>query len=215
MVKNMSFYGGEGDERTEEISEEGDIEKILNELREPEITIQNVVSSADIRQRLNLQEIARKIKKSRYDPEKFPGLVLKLDEPKAALLLFSSGKFVCTGTKSVEESARAINAAIEVLKKHGIDVKKRPLIKAENIVASAKLFVKVDIEKLALELPNTLYEPEQFPGLIFRMKDPDVVFLIFASGSLVCTGAKKESDVRRAVYKLRRILAEGDYLVFD
>ncbi len=215
MVKNMSFHSSEGDERTEEISEEGNIEKILNELREPEITIQNVVSSADIRQRLNLQEIARKIKKSRYDPEKFPGLVLKLDEPKAALLLFSSGKFVCTGTKSVEESARAINAAIEVLKKHGIDVKKKPLIKAENIVASAKLFVKVDIEKLALELPNTLYEPEQFPGLIFRMKDPDVVFLIFASGSLVCTGAKKESDVRRAVYKLRRILAEGDYLVFD
>ncbi|MCD6243890.1 MAG: TATA-box-binding protein [Candidatus Korarchaeota archaeon] len=211
----MSFHSSEGDERTEEISEEVDIEKILNELREPEITIQNVVSSADIRQRLNLQEIARKIKKSRYDPEKFPGLVLKLDEPKAALLLFSSGKFVCTGTKSVEESARAINAAIEVLKKHGIDVKKKPLIKAENIVASAKLFVKVDIEKLALELPNTLYEPEQFPGLIFRMKDPDVVFLIFASGSLVCTGAKKESDVRRAVYKLRRILAEGGYLVLD
>ncbi len=215
MVKNMSFHSSEGDERTEEISEEVDIEKILNELREPEITIQNVVSSADIRQRLNLQEIARKIKKSRYDPEKFPGLVLKLDEPKAALLLFSSGKFVCTGTKSVEESARAINAAIEVLKKHGIDVKKKPLIKAENIVASARLFVKVDIEKLALELPNTLYEPEQFPGLIFRMKDPDVVFLIFASGSLVCTGAKKESDVRRAVYKLRRILAEGGYLVLD
>lgn len=206
----------EGDEIFEnKLTEKQDIEEILKKLREPEITVQNVVSSADIRQRLDLHEISRKIKKSRYDPEKFPGLVLKLEEPKAALLLFSSGKFVCTGTKSVEESARAINAAIEVLEKHGIGVKRSPLIKAENIVASAKLFFKVDIEKLALELPNTLYEPEQFPGLIFRMKDPDVVFLIFASGSLVCTGAKKESDVKRAVYKLRRILIEGGYYALD
>lgn len=195
--------------------EEERVQNMLKSMREPEITIQNVVSSADIRQRLDLHEISKRIKKSRYDPDKFPGLVLKLDEPKAALLLFSSGKFVCTGTKSVEESAQAINAAIEVLRKHGIEVKGRPLIKAENIVASAKLHVKVDIEKLALELENTLYEPEQFPGLIFRMRDPDVVFLIFASGSLVCTGAKKESDVKRAVYKLRETLAKRGYLVFE
>lgn len=199
----------------EKLIKKRNIEEILSTLKEPEVNIQNVVSSADIRQRLDLREISRKIKKSGYNPEKFPGLVLKLDQPKAALLLFSSGKFVCTGTKSVEESARAINAAIEVLKKHGIEVKRRPLIKAENIVASAKLFFKVNIEKLAMELPNTLYEPEQFPGLIFRMRDPDVVFLVFASGSLVCTGAKKESDVKRAVYKLRRILIEGGYYVPD
>jgi len=211
----MSLEGDERGNSSGAISEEERIQKILKGVREPEIAIQNVVSSADIRQRLDLHEISKRIKKSRYDPEKFPGLVLKIDEPKAALLLFSSGKFVCTGTKSVEESAKAINAAIEVLQKHGIEVKGRPLIKAENIVASAKLHVKVDIERLALELENTLYEPEQFPGLIFRMKDPDVVFLIFASGSLVCTGAKKESDVRRAVYKLRDILARRGYLVFE
>ncbi len=192
-----------------------EVEELLKKLPEPEINIQNVVSSADIKQKLDLKEIARKIKKSRYDPDKFPGLVLKLEQPKAALLLFSSGKFVCTGTKSVEESAKAIMAAIETLKKHGIPITRKPLIKAENIVASAKLHVKVNIERLALDLPNTLYEPEQFPGLIFRMKDPDVVFLIFASGSLVCTGAKKEADVKKAVYKLRRILAEGGYLMLD
>lgn len=181
--------------------------------RDPEIKIQNVVSSADINQRLDLHEIAKKIKESRYEPDKFPGLVLKLSEPKAALLLFSSGKFVCTGTKSVEESARAIYKAIEKLEKHGIKVGSKPLIKAENIVASASLFLEVDIERLAMDMPNTLYEPEQFPGLIFRMKDPDVVFLIFSSGSLVCTGAKVEGDVKRAVYKLRDILLEGGYAV--
>ena len=181
--------------------------------REPEIKIQNVVSSADIGQRLDLNEISRKIKESRYEPDKFPGLVLKLDSPKAALLLFSSGKFVCTGTKSVEESAKAIHKAIEKLNKCGIKINSKPLIKAENIVASAKLFLDIDIEKLAMEMPNTLYEPEQFPGLIFRMEDPNVVFLVFASGSLVCTGAKYEEDVRRAVYKLRDILAEGGYII--
>ncbi|RLG42168.1 MAG: TATA-box-binding protein [Thermoproteota archaeon] len=183
--------------------------------REPEINIQNVVSSADIRQKLNLKEIAQKIKESRYEPNKFPGLVLKLKEPKAALLVFSSGKFVCTGTKSVEESALAVNKAIDLMKQHGIKINNRPLVRAENIVASAKLFLKVDIERLAMEQPNTLYEPEQFPGLIYRMDDPPVVFLVFASGSLVCTGAKKEADVRRAVYKLRRVLAEGGYFITE
>lgn len=211
----MSLKSDEREGSSKALLEDERVQEILKRIREPEITIQNVVSSADIRQRLDLHEISRRIKKSRYDPDKFPGLVLKLDEPKAALLLFSSGKFVCTGTKSVEESAQAINAAIEVLQKHGIEVKGRPLIKAENIVASAKLHVKVDIERLALELENTLYEPEQFPGLIFRMRDPDVVFLVFASGSLVCTGAKKESDVKGAVYKLREILARRGYLVIE
>ncbi len=179
--------------------------------KKPEIKIQNVVSSADIRQRLDLNEIATKIKESRYEPDKFPGLVLKLKEPKAALLVFNSGKFVCTGTKSIEESAIAVQKAIELMKRHGIKIEGKPLIKAENIVASAKLFLKVDIEKLAFEMPNTLYEPEQFPGLIYRMDNPKVVFLVFASGSLVCTGAKKEADVKRAVYKLRDTLLKRGY----
>ncbi len=183
--------------------------------REPEINIQNVVSSADIRQDLDLDEIHKRIKESRYEPNKFPGLVLKLKEPKAALLIFSSGKFVCTGTKSVRESSEAIHKAISIMNEKGIKIRNKPLIKAENIVASARLFVRVDIEKLARNEPNTLYEPEQFPGLIFRMSDPQVVFLVFASGSLVCTGAKKEADVKRAVYKLRKLLADKGYLVFE
>lgn len=188
-----------------------ELQEIKKRLKKPEIKIQNVVSSADIKQRLDLNEIASKIKESRYEPDKFPGLVLKLREPKAALLVFNSGKFVCTGTKSIEESAIAVCRAIELMKQHGIRIEGRPLIKAENIVASAKLFLKVDIERLAFEMPNTLYEPEQFPGLIYRMESPKVVFLVFASGSLVCTGAKKEADVKRAVYKLRDILLERGY----
>ncbi|RLG48578.1 MAG: TATA-box-binding protein [Thermoproteota archaeon] len=183
--------------------------------REPDISIQNVVSSADIRQKLDLNEIKEKIEGANYEPDKFPGLVLKLKEPKAALLVFSSGKFVCTGTKSVRESSEAIHKAISLMNSKGIKIVNKPLIKAENIVASAKLHVKVDIERLARNEPNTLYEPEQFPGLIYRMDDPPVVFLVFASGSLVCTGAKKESDVKRAVYKLREILAEKGYLIFE
>lgn len=183
-----------------------------SEFEKPEIKIQNVVSSADIRQTLDLNEIARKIKESRYEPEKFPGLVLKLKDPKAALLVFNSGKFVCTGTKSIEESALAVRKAIELMKKHGIKIEGKPLIKAENIVASAKLFLRIDIETLAFEMPNTLYEPEQFPGLIYRMASPKVVFLVFASGSLVCTGAKREADVRRAVYLLREVLVERGYI---
>ena len=87
------------------------------------------------------------------------------------------------------------------------------VIKIENVVASTSLGAELDLQAIALALDGAEYEPEQFPGLIFRMKDPDVVFLIFSSGSLVCTGAKVEGDVKRAVYKLRDILLEGGYAV--
>ncbi len=183
--------------------------------REPEITIQNVVASASINQKLDLMEISKKIPHTRYEPERFPGLIYKTRNPKAALLVFSSGRFVCTGTKSIGEANEAVNKALREMQDYGIEVSGIPLVKAENIVASAKIFAKVDIEKVASELPNTLYEPEQFPGLIYRMSDPKVVFLIFASGSLVCTGAKKEEDVVKAVYKLRDILAENDMLIYE
>jgi len=184
-----------------------------NSDKEPDIQIQNVVASASIPQKLKLKEIAEKAPNARYEPERFPGLIYKIKKPKAALLIFSSGRFVCTGTKSIGEAAEAINKALKQMNEYGIKVEGKPLVKAENIVASAKIHSRIDIEKVATELPDTLYEPEQFPGLIYRMNDPKVVFLIFASGSLVCTGAKKEEDVKKAVYKLKEILKENGMLI--
>jgi len=119
---------------------------------------------------------------------------------------------VCTGAKSESEVNRAVNTIIRVLKKHGINIKNKPIVEIQNIVASANLKASVDLEKAARLLEGAMYEPEQFPGLIYRMSDPRVVLLIFSSGKIVCTGARKEEEVNIAVNKIYNLLRELDVL---
>lgn len=133
--------------------------------------------------------------------------------PKTATLIFSSGKMVCTGAKSEAEVHKAVRSIIKLLKQHGIDIRNEPVIEIQNIVASANLRAGVDLEKAAFLLENAMYEPEQFPGLIYRMKEPKVVLLIFSSGKVVCTGAKREEEVREAVMKVYQMLKEYGVLI--
>jgi len=138
--------------------------------------------------------------------------VLRLNKPKTATLIFSSGKMVCTGAKSEAEVYRAVKSIMKLLKKHGMPIKGEPIVKIQNIVASANLRAEVDLEKAAFLLENSMYEPEQFPGLIYRMTEPRVVLLIFSSGKCVCTGAKKEKEVEIAVNKVYQKLKELEVL---
>jgi transcription initiation factor TFIID TATA-box-binding protein len=179
------------------------------------ITIQNVVASATLNQKVDLNAVVKGYPGVEYRPEKFPGLVFRLKSPKTATLIFSSGKMICTGAKSGKESRRAIMKVVKELKKDGIIIISKPDLKVVNIVASASLGGKVDLEKTVSTLRKTMYEPEQFPGLIYRMDEPKVVILIFASGSLVCTGAKKEQDVYDAVHKLHGILEEQNLIFYE
>jgi len=91
----------------------------------------------------------------------------------------------------------------------GIVIQGRPQIQIQNIVASANLNVIVDLEKAAFVLPHSMYEPEQFPGLIYRMEKPRVVLLIFSSGKMVITGAKRENEVFEAVNNIYDILKDN------
>ncbi len=145
----------------------------------------------------------------------FPGLVLRLNKPKTATLIFSSGKMVCTGAKSEAEVYKAVKNIIKILKSHGIKIRGEPIIEIQNIVASANLKAGVDLEEAAYMLENAMYEPEQFPGLIYRMDEPKVVLLIFSSGKIVCTGARKEEDVKLAVEKIYNILKELNVLITE
>jgi len=120
---------------------------------------------------------------------------------------------VCTGAKSESDVYKAVKNIIKLLKNHGIEIKSEPIIEIQNIVASAKLRAQVDLEMAAFELEGAMYEPEQFPGLIYRMKEPKVVLLIFSSGNIVCTGARKESQVKEAVDKIYEILKERGVLI--
>ncbi len=162
-----------------------------------------------ILQKIDLEKIARTNLSSEYNPEQFPGLVYRIEEPKTATLIFSSGRMVSTGAKSVEDVYRAVHKIVEELQKMevlGDNVE--PEIEVQNVVASASLGAKLDLELATYTLSDVIYEPEQFPGLIYRMKDPKVVILLFTTGKLVITGAKKEEYIRTSVEKLLQTVTE-------
>ncbi len=179
------------------------------------ISIENVVASATLNQKVDLNAVVKGYPGVEYRPEQFPGLVFRLKRPKTATLIFNSGKMVCTGAKSEKEARRAVVKVIKELKKGGIIIIGKPELKIQNIVASASLGGMIDLEKAAYTLGKTMYEPEQFPGLIYRMDNPKVVILLFASGKLVCTGAKKEQDVYDAVYRLHQVLEDKELIFYQ
>jgi len=179
------------------------------------INIENVVASATLNQKVDLNAVVKGYPGVEYRPEQFPGLVFRLKRPKTATLIFNSGKMVCTGAKSEKEAKRAVMKVVKELKKGGIIIISKPYLKVVNIVASGGLGGMIDLEKAAYTLEHAMYEPEQFPGLIYRMQEPKVVILLFTSGKLVCTGAKKEQDVYVAVEKLHTLLEETNLIFYD
>ncbi len=182
---------------------------------EASIRIENVVASASLNQRVDLNAVVKGYPGVEYRPVRFPGLVFRLKKPKTATLIFSSGRMVCTGAKSAKEARRAVTKVVKELKRSGIIIIGKPELKIVNIVATANMGGMIDLEKTAYQLRRTMYEPEQFPGLIYRMDEPKVVILIFTSGKLVCTGAKKEEDVYEAVSKLHKKLEEEELIFYE
>jgi len=182
--------------------------------RKPIIKIQNIVASVSLNQKINLHEIVEKFPKTEYNPSVFPGLVFRLKKPKTATLIFGTGKMVCTGAKSEKESRSAVEKVVKQLKQQGIQITEKPVVKIQNIVASAELDGEIDLESLVYKLNRVMYEPEQFPGAVFRMDDLQVVFLIFSAGKLVCVGAKKEGQVYEAVDKIQKLLEEKELIYY-
>ena len=182
---------------------------------EDSIRIQNVVAAVTLNQRFDLNAIVKGFPRVEYNPKRFPGLVFRLKKPRTAILIFNTGKMVCTGAKSEKDAKKAVLKVVRELKKSGIIITGKPEIRVVNIVASANLLGRIELEDCAYSLGKTMYEPEQFPGLIYRMDVPKVVILLFASGKLVCTGATKEEDVYLAVDKLHKDLKEKDLIYYE
>jgi transcription initiation factor TFIID TATA-box-binding protein len=161
-----------------------------------------------------LQALAVSLDGADYEPETFPGLIYRLKEPKTATLLFSSGKAVCTGAKSLDQVKLAIGNVTDNLRKVGISLDNEPEITVQNTVASSDLGQKINLNVIAitLGLDRVEYEPEQFPGLVYRMDEPKVVLLLFGSGKLVCTGARRPQDVEAAVDKITEELKKAGLL---
>jgi len=178
------------------------------------IRIENVVASATLAAKLDLQAIAFCLDGAEYEPARFPGLIYRLRRPNTAILLFQSGKAVCTGGKSWKEVDQTLRTVSALIRRGGHKIHPHQRIQIQNIVATSDLGSEVNLNSVAitLGLERVEYEPEQFPGMIYRLKEPRVVVLLFGSGKLVCTGARRPSDVLLAVQKITTELQDSDLL---
>ena len=172
--------------------------------KKKKLSVQNIVATASLNVKVPLTKLARSQSNTEYNPETFPGLVLRIEEPKSAVLVFSSGNLVCTGTKNRKQVRKVIDQVIEQLKNVDIDVKENPQITVQNIVASGNIDMTINLNLLALELRNVEYEPEQFPGLVYKLEEPAATFLLFTNGKLVCTGTKNKKQLEDSMKQLEK-----------
>jgi len=180
-----------------------------------DVRIVNVVASVVSKPGFDLVAIVKSFPHVEYRPKVFPGLCFRLEKPKTATLIFHSGRMVCTGATSMRQAERAVRKVLRELKDKDIPVRGRPSIETQNIVASVNLGGNVDIEKGVYVLERCMYEPEQFPGAVYRMDDPKVVILIFSNGKLVVTGAKTEKQVYEATERLQQRLEEEGVIFYE
>ena len=168
--------------------------------------IQNIVATTSLGKDIPLTKLAKTIPSTEYNPEQFPGLVLRVKQPKSAVLVFSSGNLVCTGTKSIAQVKQVIAQVIKILKKINVKITSKPKVTVQNIVASGSINMMLNLNLLSLTLENTEYEPEQFPGLVYKLENPPATFLLFSNGKLVCTGTKNNKQLEDSMNQLVKTL---------
>jgi transcription initiation factor TFIID TATA-box-binding protein len=173
-------------------------------------TIVNIVASANLNTNIDLYNLAVSIPSVEYEPEQFPGAILKLKEPKVSMLLFKNGKVICSGASSESQIPLAIYKASKMIHEiqKGVKVQKNADYTVVNLVTTANLKMNLDLFKTAMESDNVEYEPEQFPGAILRIHDPKLTLLLFKNGKLICAGAKNEELLKKGLKKAAKMIKE-------
>ena len=168
----------------------------------------NLVASANLNATLDLYNLAITIPNIEYEPEQFPGAILKLKEPKVSMLLFKNGKVICSGASNEKEIAQGVVKASKLIHEiqKNVKIQKDPEYQVVNLVATANLNMTLDLFKTAMSLDNVEYEPEQFPGAILRITDPKLTLLLFKNGKLICAGAKKEEFLKKGLKKAAELI---------
>lgn len=171
-------------------------------------TVQNIVATVNLGCRLDLKTIALHARNAEYNPKRFAAVVMRIREPKTTALIFASGKMVVTGAKSEDDSKLASRKYARIIQKLGFNAKFTDF-KIQNIVASCDVKFPIRLEGLAFSHGTfSSYEPELFPGLIYRMVKPKIVLLIFVSGKIVLTGAKHREEIYAAFKAIYPVLNE-------
>uniref|UniRef100_A0A669CHM6 TATA box binding protein n=1 Tax=Oreochromis niloticus TaxID=8128 RepID=A0A669CHM6_ORENI len=164
------------------------------------------VSTVNLGCKLDLKTIALRARNAEYNPKRFAAVIMRIREPRTTALIFSSGKMVCTGAKSEEQSRLAARKYARVVQKLGFPAKFLDF-KIQNMVGSCDVKFPIRLEGLVLTHQQfSSYEPELFPGLIYRMIKPRIVLLIFVSGKVVLTGAKVRGEIYEAFENIYPIL---------
>lgn len=171
-------------------------------------TIQNIVCTVNLQCRLELKEIAKHARNAEFNPKRFAAVILRIREPKTTALVFASGKMVCTGAKSEDQCKLAAKKYAKIIRKVGFPTRFSDF-KIQNIVGSCDVRFPIHLERLSSgpHMSFCTYEPEIFPGLIYRMVEPKIVLLIFVSGKIVLTGAKEKKQIYDAYSAIYPVLA--------
>lgn len=175
-----------------------------------DLRIVNIVASTYLEHDIPLIKLAETLPNTEYNPEQFPGLVMRIKDPKTSALIFSSGKVVSTGARSMQKVKESISQIIKNIGKIGVRIRIKPIIKVQNMVASGDVNMALNLNKLAMKLDNTEYEPEQFPGLVYKLTGTRATFLLFSNGKIVCTGTTSETKLKEAVDKLVKVLKNAE-----
>lgn len=172
------------------------------------LKIENIVASGAIADSIDLTEISQKIPNCELNTKRFPGAVFRIDDPKIASLIFSSGKVVLTGIRDKNALDEGLKLIIGAMQDAGVQTYDEPRVAITNIVCSYDIGKYINLNKvvITLNLENIEYEPEQFPGLVYRIKDPKIVALLFSSGKIILTGGKNLEDIKRGLAFLEQKL---------
>jgi transcription initiation factor TFIID TATA-box-binding protein len=172
------------------------------------LKIENIVASGVIADSIDLGEVSRKIASCELNTKRFPGAVYRIEDPKIASLIFSSGKVVLTGIRDKKALTTGLNLIIKSLNEAGVATFDEPKVAITNIVCSYDIGKYINLNKvvITLNLENIEYEPEQFPGLVYRIKEPKIVALLFSSGKIILTGGKNLEDIKKGLDFLEKKL---------
>jgi len=186
-----------------------------NDKLEISYKVVNIVATVvnEIDDEIHLNQIIQKVSNVEYNPDRFPGLIMRIENPHATLLIFTSGRMVITGLKKTTDADLAAQQVVEKMQNIGFKIK-NPKVTIQNIVATSSLNMNVDLNMLTIVMDNVMYEPEVFPAAIYKMQDPKVVFLIFSSGKIVCLGAKIKETIDEAISILIKQLSESEVTDF-
>ncbi len=165
----------------------------------PKIEVQNIVASVDLKTDLDLARLSDELEGAEYNPDSFPALIVKIKSPKVSFLVFRNGKVNCTGAKSIQMARRGVSELIRRLESLGIQIKAAPEIVVTNVVATVDLGATLNLDEIALNIENIEYEPEQFPGLVYKPYGSNISVLVFGTGKLVLAGMKHASDADEIV----------------